>query len=163
MIISVPLSVPFPAGVNVTAKVQAAPAARLVPQVSLAIAKPALTVKLVKKRDAPPLLVSVTVWAELVWPILVGPNFKEVVDRVANVLPVPERETVCGLFEAESLNVSVPLTVPPPVGEKVTPTVQLAPAAIPVPHALLEIAKPVLAAMLEKVRDAPGPFVSVTV
>jgi hypothetical protein len=161
--ISVPVSLPFAAGVNVTATVQLAPGARFVPQVLLAIAKPALTLKLVKKRDAPPLLVSVTVMVEVVWPILVGPKFTEVVDRVANVLPVPERETVCGLFEAESLNVSVPLTVPPPVGENVTPTVQLAPAAIPVPHVLLEIAKPVLVAMLEKVRDAPGPFVSVTV
>ncbi len=82
---------------------------------------------------------------------------------MARVLPVPVRLTVCGLFGAESVNVSVPLIVPPAVGENVTPTVQLAPAEIPVPHVLLAIAKPAVATMLEMERDALEPFVSVTV
>ena len=40
------------------------------------------------------------------------------------------RLTVWGLFAALSVNVSVPVAPPVAVGENVTPTVQLAPAAI---------------------------------
>ena len=68
-------------------------------------------------------------------------------------LPVPVRLTVCGLFAAVSVNVSVPVAVPVAVGENVTPTVQLAPAATLVPQVLLETAKPALAAMLEKLSE----------
>lgn len=161
--ISVPLIVPFAAGVNVTPTVQLAPAARLAPHVLLEIAKLALAVMLEKLRDAPPLLVSVTVLAELAWPTLTCPKFKDVGETVASVLPVPVRLTVCGLFDAESVNVSVPLIVPPAAGEKVTPTVQLAPEPIPPPHVLLAMEKPAVVTMLEKVRAAPAPFVSVTV
>lgn len=161
--VSVPFSVPFTAGVNVTETAQLAPAARLAPHVLLEIAKLALTPMLEKLRAAPPLLVSVTVLAELVWPTLTCPKFKDVGETVATVLPVPVRLTVWGLFEAVSVNVTVPLIVPPAVGENVTPTVQLAPAPIPPPHVLLAMAKPAVVTMLEKLRAAPAPLVSVTV
>ena len=49
---------------------------------------------------------------------------------------------------ALSLNVNVPVAEPTAVGEKVTPTVQLAPAAMLVPQALLATANGPLAAML---------------
>ena len=42
-------------------------------------------------------------------------------------LPAPVRLTVCGLFAAESVNVSVPVMVPFTAGVNVTLTVQLAP------------------------------------
>jgi len=48
---------------------------------------------------------------------------------------------------ALSLNVNVPVAEPTAVGEKVTPTVQLAPAATLVPQVLLATAKGALAAM----------------
>jgi hypothetical protein len=43
--------------------------------------------------------------------------------------PVPVRETVCGVLLALSLKVSVALLAPVALGEKVTDTVQRAPAA----------------------------------
>ena len=51
--------------------------------------------------------------------------------------PVPVSDTFCGLLEAESVRVSVPVRVPPAVGVKVTLTVQLAPAARLLPQLLL--------------------------
>ena len=49
---------------------------------------------------------------------------------------------------ALSVNVNVPVAEPTAVGEKVTPTVQLAPAATLVPQVLLATANGELAAML---------------
>ena len=66
--------------------------------------------------------------------------------------PVPERVTPCGLVTAESVNVSVPFTVPVAIGEKVTPIVQLAPAAMLVPQVLLATLNPVLALTVVIVR-----------
>jgi hypothetical protein len=77
-------------------------------------------------------------------------------------LPVPVRLTVCGLLAALSLKVSVPFTVPRG-GENVTPTVQLAPAAILAPQVLLDMAKFALITMLEKLRDTVWLLVRVTV
>jgi hypothetical protein len=63
------------------------------------------------------------------------------------------RFTLCGLFAAASVKVSVPVAAPVAVGENFTPTVQLAPAAMLVPQVLLEIAKPALVLMLAKLSD----------
>jgi hypothetical protein len=68
-------------------------------------------------------------------------------------LPVPVRFTVCGLFAAVSVKVSVPVTAPVAAGWNFAPTVQLAPAAMFVPQVLPDIAKPALATMLEKLSD----------
>ena len=78
-------------------------------------------------------------------------------------MPVPARLTVCGLLAASSLKVSVPVTVPFLVGEKVTPTVQVAPGAILVPQVLLDIAKCVVTTMLEKVSETFWSLVRITV
>ena len=48
---------------------------------------------------------------------------------------------------ALSVNVNVPEAEPTAVGEKVTPTAQLAPAATPAPQVLLATANGALAAM----------------
>ena len=51
---------------------------------------------------------------------------------------------------ASSVKVSVPVIDPVVVGENVTPTVQLAPAATLAPHVLLATANGPLAVILEK-------------
>ena len=51
-----------------------------------------------------------------------------------------------------SLKVRVPVAAPVLVGEKVTPTVQLPPAATLAPQVLLAIVNPALALIPEKVR-----------
>jgi hypothetical protein len=50
--------------------------------------------------------------------------------------PVPARETVCGLPDALSATVSVPVRLPVVVGSKKTPMEQLEPAATVLPQAL---------------------------
>src|SRR5579864_82513 len=108
-----------------------------------------------------PLLVSVTVLAELEWPTLIVPKLKDAGEAVALVIPFPVKLTVCGLFEAPSVNVSVPFVVPPRAGVNVTPTVQLDPAPRLDPQVLLEIAKPADAAILA-IEMAVEPLVRVT-
>jgi hypothetical protein len=66
-------------------------------------------------------------------PTVTVPRFKVLEERVTGALPVPVRLTVCGLFAALSVNVSVPVKLVAEVGINVTPTVQLAPAAMPDP------------------------------
>ena len=58
---------------------------------------------------------------------------------------MPERVTTCWLVTAESVNVRVPVTAPVALGEKVTPTVQVAPAPMLAPQVLLATVNPVLA------------------
>jgi len=149
----VPFVVPVTVGENVTPITQLPPAAMLVPQVLLATAKPALVVIPLKFSATLWLFVSVTVFAELVFPTGVLLKLRDVAERVTGVLPVPLRLTVCGLFSALSVNISVPVAAPIDAGEKVTPTTQLAPAAILVPQVLLAIAKPVVAAIPEKFKE----------
>ena len=64
---------------------------------------------------------------------------------------------------ALSVKVNVPVAEPTIVGEKVTPTVQLAPAAMLVPHVLLATANGPLAAMPMLLSAVVCLFVSVTV
>ena len=52
-------------------------------------------------------------------------------------LPVPLRETVCGLFAALSETKSVPLRLPLAMGMKVTEIWQLAPTPSTLPHELV--------------------------
>ena len=78
------------------------------------------------------------------------------------VLPVPVRVTVSGLLTELSVKVRVPETEPVAVGEKVTPTEQVAPAARPAPQVLEERLKPAVAAMLEKLTAALLWLVTVT-
>ncbi len=64
---------------------------------------------------------------------------------------------------ALSANESVPVADPLAVGLNLTPTEQVAPAPMPVPHVLLEIAKAPAIPMLLKVRAALWRLVRVTV
>lgn len=87
----------------------------------------------------------------------------DVAEIVTGALPVPVRLTVCGLFRALSVKVSVPVAAPTAVGEKVTPATQLAPAAMLAPQVLLAIAKPALAPTFVMPNATLARFVSVTV
>jgi hypothetical protein len=64
---------------------------------------------------------------------------------------------------ALSLNLNVPVAEPTAVGEKVTPTMQLAPAATLVPQVLLATANWALAVMLMMLRVVACLLVSATV
>ena len=50
------------------------------------------------------------------------------------VVPVPVKATFCGLPEALSVNVNVPVRLPAAVGVNFTLIVQLAPGATELPH-----------------------------
>ena len=76
-------------------------------------------------------------------------------------VPVPPRDTVCGLAAPLSVTESVPLEVPVIVGEKVTLIVHELPAARLEPQ-LFVWEKPALAAIAEIVNDAVPVLVSVT-
>ena len=84
-------------------------------------------------------------------------------DSVTAGEPAPVRTTDCGLLTALSVNVNVPAAVPRAVGENVTPTVQVAPAAILAPQLLLANEKAPPAAMFVKFRLTFSWFVSFTV
>jgi hypothetical protein len=77
------------------------------------------------------------------------------------VVPVPLRETVCGLPDALSVTEIVPLRLPEIVGVNVTFTMQFAPAATVEPQ-LFVSAKFALALMFEMVNVAVPELVSVT-
>ena len=101
--------------------------------------------------------------AELVLPTAVELKLKLLAERVTGALPVPVRLTVCGLFRALSVNVSVPVAAPVAVGVNVTPTVQVAPAAMLAPQVLLAMAKPALVVALMLLTAMFCRFVRVTV
>jgi hypothetical protein len=163
--VSVPVAPPAAVGVNVTPTLQLAPAVTLVPQELLAIAKGPLAAMLENVNDPLWSLVSVTDLAELVEPTAVVLKLNEVADSVTGALPVPLRLTACGLLIALSAKVSVPVTAPSVAGAKVTPTVQVAPAAMPVPQVLLAMANgpPLTTEMPVNVSTVLRRFVSVTV
>jgi hypothetical protein len=50
------------------------------------------------------------------------------------LVPVPLNDIVCGLFDALSVSVSVPVRLPATVGVNFTPIVQLPAAASELPH-----------------------------
>jgi hypothetical protein len=76
--------------------------------------------------------------------------------------PVPLSATLCGLSEALSEMLRVPVLVPPAAGLKVTEMVQLAPALTVVPQVLV-CEKSALAVMLEMVSEALPVLVRVAI
>jgi hypothetical protein len=77
-------------------------------------------------------------------------------------VPVPVRDTLCGLPEALSLTVTDPARIPTTVGVKVTLIEQLAPTASVVPHVFVSAKLPVLV-IAEIVSGALPVFESVVV
>jgi hypothetical protein len=78
----------------------------------------------------------------LVVPTVIVPKLTVLGEVVTGALPVPLSVTVCGLFPALSVNVSVPVAEPIADGVNVRPTVHRPFAATLVPQVLLLIAKP---------------------
>jgi len=162
--VSAPLNIPTAFGENLTPIVQVAPAARLGPQVLLATVKLPMDPMLEKVTGTLWTLVTVIVWEALVAPDVTVPKSKLVGDATTAPVPLPWRDTLCGLPIALSVKVRAPTASPITVGLNVTPTVQLAPTSRLVPQVLLTMAKPApLIAMLEISMDAVVSLVAVTV
>jgi len=120
---------------------------------------------LLMARVAVPVFDSVTVCAALVVPTVWLAKVSEVGERLAVVVgaaPVPVRPTVCGLPEALSVTLELPVRVPDAVGVNVTLMLQFPPDASEPPQ-LSVSAKSPLATMLLMVRVAVPVFDSVTV
>jgi hypothetical protein len=161
----VPVADPVAVGLNVTPTEQVPAAPIAVPHVLLEIAKGPVIPTLEIVRAVVWRLVSVTVVAELVAPTVTEPKLSVLAESVTGVLlgvPVPLRLTVCGLFGALSVKISVPVAAPVAVGVKVTFTEHFAPALRLAPQVLLETANGPVTAMLAKVNAALWAFVRVT-
>lgn len=131
------LRVPVAPGVKVTLIVHVPPAGTEEGQV-LVCEKSALLVP----KMLIPVIVSAT-FCRFVRVVLIGllevptatvPKFNEDGLKVTGLTPVPVTEIVCGLLLAESEMVTVPDFFPATVGVKVTVMLQVAPAAMEVPH-----------------------------
>jgi hypothetical protein len=156
---------------NVTERLQFDPAATLLPQLLLAMAKspgfpPPRTVLEILSAPVPE-LVTVTDCAADVTPILPEPKLRDDADNVAvgTPTPVPDSVTCCGLPLALSVTVKTAERVPAAVASNVTEMLQL-PAAATLPAQLLVVAKspafvPVIA-MPEMVRVPDPALLSVT-
>ena len=138
--VKVPEAEPDAAGENVTPTVQCPPGARLALQLLLAIANGGAVVTEAIDKTMDCALVSVTVLDELVAPTTTVLKLKLPGDTDAGTLPFPLRFTVCGLVNAESVNVSTPVTEPSAVGVNVMLTVHVPPAATLVPQVFAETA-----------------------
>ena len=126
-------------GAKVTEIVQLAPAFRLVPQLPVwanCVGLAPVSPMLVMLSAAVPVLVSVTVWAELVVPTVWLPKATLLGLRLTagTPTPAPVRLTLCGLPGALSVTVSEADWEEAVVGAKVTEIVQLAPAFRLVPQ-----------------------------
>ena len=104
-----------------------------------------------------PLFDSVTVLAGLLVPTTLVPKLRLVVDMLSvGVTPEPVREINCGLFEALSVIVNMPLRKPLAVGVKVTLTVQLELAPTLAPQLLVCAKSPLACIPLMLVAVGPG-------
>src|SRR5260370_18272453 len=94
---------------------------------------------LVRFSEALPVLASVTVCAALmvptVWLVKVSEEAERLTTGAEAAAPVPVRLTDCGLPEALSVMLRVPVRVPDAVGVNVTLMVQLSPAHTALPQA----------------------------
>lgn len=122
MNVNVPEAGPVAVGVNVSPTAQFAPAATGVVQVLETTVNPALATTLLIVRPVLKRFVKVTFRVELVCPTVTVPKFSVLVENVTGAEPEPERLTVCGLLEALSAKVRIPVAAPTAVGENVTPT-----------------------------------------
>jgi hypothetical protein len=124
-----PDRVPVALGVKVTLIEQLAAAARVAPHVFVSAKSPLLVMFEIAIASLP-VFDSVMVCAALVVPTGCAPKSKLVGVRLATgAPPVPASATVCGLPEAVSFKVRLPVMFPVTVGEKLTLMEQLAPAA----------------------------------
>lgn len=128
---SAPPQGPAEAGLNVTLRVQFAPAARVVAQLFVSTKLVEILVTLEMVSDAPPVLVNVTNCGVPVTPTAWFPKVRLLGERltVGAAWPEPARLAVCGLPAALSTIDNVPERVLAAVGANTTLTAQCAPAA----------------------------------
>jgi hypothetical protein len=132
LMLIVAVRVPAACGEKVTEIVQWDFAARLPPQVFACTKSPGsapVNVMPLIVNGVERLLVRVTLTGALVVPPFCAPNVKEVDDTVTWAMPVPLNAAVCGLFEAASVTVSVPVSPPMMLGVNVIVMKQLPLAA----------------------------------
>jgi hypothetical protein len=129
-----PVLFPVAVGVNVTLVAHLLLAAKLVVHVVADTAKSPLVVITMLVRAALWLLVRVNVFAALVVPTACDAYVALVGVSVAGSAPVLDNGTVCGLLEALSVRVSVPVTLHNSVGVKLTFTSHALSAASTAPH-----------------------------
>ena len=159
--VSVSVSPPVMLGVNVIEMVQVKLAGTLTPHV-LVWAKSPLATMLEMASAVSRLLVAVMIFAALVVYSACLPKLSEAGARVTGITPVPASEAVCGLLDAPSVTVKVPVSAPVMLGVNVTEMVQLELAATLLPHVLVSAKSP-LAMMLEMERAEFRLLVKVTV
>jgi hypothetical protein len=126
-----PVRAPVTEGVKVTEIMQLACAARVLGdrgQVEVCAKSPVAEI-LVIVRGVLSLFCRVRVLAALVSPTSWFPNPRLTGDKTAGCTPVPVNPAVCGLLDALSVTVNVPVRAPVTEGLKVTEIVQLDRAA----------------------------------
>ncbi len=133
-------------GANVTLMVQLLPAPTELPQLFVwakALALLPVNPMLLREREAFPVLLSVTVCAELVVPRVWLLKVKLAgLTPAVGAVPVPLRLTVCGLVVALSVMLKVAERLPGAVGVNVTLIVQVALAATELPQVLVSAKSP---------------------
>ena len=135
--VTVAVSVPAEAGVNVMVFVQLAPAASGLLQVEADLVnelapEPVMVVDAVKLTAAEVAFFNVITCVAALFPTVVEANVSEdgvIVSPVLALAPVPDNATVCFVVEAESVYVTIAVNVPAEAGWNVMVLVQLAPAA----------------------------------
>jgi hypothetical protein len=125
---------------NTTLILQAVLAARLVEQVVVETLKSPVVPIAMPVSATLCLLDSVNTFAALVVPTVTAAYVALTGVNVAWAPPVPVSGTVCGLFEALSVIVRLPVRTPTWVGVNVTLIRQLAPAASVLPQGLVDVA-----------------------
>jgi len=158
---------PLARGVNVTLIEHEAPAPRLKPQVEVSEKSPELAPEIpifVMLKELEPVFVTETFCGELLCPTLTLPKFR-LAGETFTTVPVPLRDTVCGLPAALSAIETEAARLPCAVGLKVTLMVQLAPATTLDPQLLVcekSVGLVPEIVMLVMVREPFPVFVSVT-
>jgi hypothetical protein len=139
---------PEAVGVKVTLMEQLPPAATGLPQVLLCAKSPELvpvTTTVLIFRVAFPVLLTVTVWAELVEPTPCEANVRLEAERLTTEPnPTPVKGTICGLVEALSTIMTEADRFPTALGVNVTVIVQSTPAARVAGQVLVEVKSPAL-------------------
>jgi hypothetical protein len=161
--LSVPVFVPLPVGLNRTEMEQLNPGAMPLgadTQVLVCEKLELLMLILETCKRTLPLFVTVTVCAELVVPVFCVGKVRLIGDS-STIVPVPVSETVCGLPVASSVIFSEPLLVPAAVGVNFTNIGQLLEAASELPQELVCEKLPEVA-MLEMLSAALPVLRSVT-
>ena len=134
VITTLPVRMPTAVGEKVTLIVQFAACASVEPQVVVWAKSPFATMPAMLS-TAPPGFVKVIGWTALVVPMFwPARDIDVVLSDTAPPCPVPLRPMICGLSNASSVMVTVPVRVPVAVGANVILSVQKPPAPSPEPQ-----------------------------